>query len=280
MEPREKSSLGIDADLACVLCYLAGPLSGGIMLLLEKRDVLIRFHAVQSCLLFAPSFVLIPLFFMVPLPSSALFRFIYFMIWALLAIGSISLLVWILPAAWRLERKRLPIVGKMADRWIPDDGRSEAYNLTGNDAAPARKVDLSQLTFEALPPTPGQSDVRIALIPAKISEADELLKRVAEALKFPESFGGTWDSLDDCLDDLSWIPEKRIVIFHPDLPLAGAPADLKIYVSCLSDAVGEWKSKGKSVEAIFPPALKGALAAVLMGSSQRHPQPAPHRTKA
>jgi uncharacterized membrane protein len=131
MEPREKSSLGIDADLACVLCYLAGPLSGGLMLLLERRDVLIRFHAVQSCLLFAPSFVLIPLFFLVPLPASAVIRFVYYMVWALLAIGSISLLVWIVPAAWRLERKRLPIVGKMADRWIPDDGRSESYKITG-----------------------------------------------------------------------------------------------------------------------------------------------------
>jgi len=280
MEPREKTSLGIDADLACLLCYLGGPLSGGLMLLLEKRDVLVRFHAVQSCLLFTPSFVLIPLFFLVSLPASSAFRFLYYTIGALLAFGSIALLLWIGPAAWRLERKRLPIVGRMADRWIPDDGRAEAYNLTGNDAVPARKVDLSQLTFEALPPAPGQPDVRVALIPAKISETDELLKRVAAALNFPEPFGETWDALDECINDLSWIPEKRIVIFHPDLPLAGAPADLKIYVSCLSDAVGEWKSKGKSVQAIFPPALKGALATVLVGSSQRHPHPAPHRTKA
>jgi len=131
MEPREKSSLGIDADLACVLCYIAGPFSGALMLLLERRDVLIRFHAVQSCLLFAPSAVLIPLFFLIPLPDSSVFRFVYYMFGGLLAIGSIALLFWIVPAAWRLERKRLPIVGKMADRWIPDDGRSESYKITG-----------------------------------------------------------------------------------------------------------------------------------------------------
>ena len=131
MEPGEKSSLGLDTDLACVLCYVAGPLSGGLMLLLEKRDVLIRFHAVQSCLLFAPSFVLIPIFFLIPLPNSAVFRFIYYMVGGVLILATIALYFWIVPAAWRLERKRLPIVGKMADRYVPDDGRSESYKITG-----------------------------------------------------------------------------------------------------------------------------------------------------
>lgn len=132
MEPQEeKSSLGIDTDLACVLCYVAGPLSGGLMLLLEKKDVLIRFHAAQSCLLFAPSFLFIPIYFLIPLPASAAFRFIYYMIGGVLVIATLALYAWILPAAWRLERKRLPIVGKMADQWIPDDGRSESYKITG-----------------------------------------------------------------------------------------------------------------------------------------------------
>ena len=131
MEPTEKSSLGIDLDLACLLCYVAGPLSGGLMLLFEKRDVLVRFHAAQSCLLFAPSFILIPIFFLIPDPTSTIFRFLYYMTGGVLVIATLFLYAWILPAAWRLERKRLPIVGKLADRWIPDDGRSESYKITG-----------------------------------------------------------------------------------------------------------------------------------------------------
>ncbi len=131
MEPREKSSLGIDVDLACVVCYIGGPLTGGLMLLLERRDLLIRFHAAQSCLLFAPSFVLLPLLFMFPAPASPALRFLYYMFAAALGIATIALFAWIVPAAWRLERKRLPIVGKLADRWIPDDGRAESYKITG-----------------------------------------------------------------------------------------------------------------------------------------------------
>ena len=130
MEKGDRTSLGIDADLACVLCYIAGPLSGGLMLLVEKRDVLIRFHAVQSCLLLAPSFLFIPIYFLIPTPASPVFRFIYYMIGGVLILATLALYAWILPAAWRLERKRLPIVGRIADRYVPDDGRSESYKIS------------------------------------------------------------------------------------------------------------------------------------------------------
>jgi len=132
MEPREKSSLGIDADLACVLCYAAGPFSGALMLLLERKDVLIRFHAAQSCLLFLPSAILIPLFFLVPVPASPIIVFLYYMVGGFLGIATLALLFWIIPAAWRLERKRAFIVGRWVDRWIPDDKRSESYKITGD----------------------------------------------------------------------------------------------------------------------------------------------------
>jgi len=127
----EKSSLGIDTDLACVLCYAAGPFSGGLMLLFERRDLLIRFHAAQSCLLFLPSTILIPLFFLVPVPGSPVFLFFYYALGAFLGIGTVALLVWMIPAAYRMERKRASFVGRWVDRWIPDDKRAESYKITG-----------------------------------------------------------------------------------------------------------------------------------------------------
>lgn len=131
MAEAEKSSLGIDADLACVLCYAAGPFSGALMLLLERRDVLIRFHAAQSCLLFLPSAILIPLFFLVRVPASPVILFLYYMIGGFLGIATLALLVWIIPAAWRMERKRAFFVGRWVDRWIPDDKRSDSYKISG-----------------------------------------------------------------------------------------------------------------------------------------------------
>ena len=265
MDTAEKSSLGIDVDLACLLCYVAGPVSGGLMLLLEKRDLLIRFHAMQSVFLFLPSFIVIPLFFLIPVPESPIFQFIYYAIGGGAVIATIALFAWIAPAAWRLERKRLPLAGRWADRYIPDDGRSEAYNMTGEDSSAVRRVDLSQLTFEAVPPAHA-ADVFLALVPLGIARREDLFQSLAASLKFPDYFGHNWDALDECLNDLEWVAEKRVVLFHADLPLAKAPADLKIYISCLSDAVGEWKSKAsKKLAVIFPPALKPALGAALDG---------------
>ena len=33
-----------------------------------------------------------------------------------------------------------------------------------------------------------------------------IIRRIANALDFPAWFGGNWDALADCLDDLSWRP--------------------------------------------------------------------------
>jgi hypothetical protein len=49
--------------------------------------------------------------------------------------------------------------------------------------------------------------------PAQISSEEELLSAVAEALRFPDYFGGNWDALDDCLRDMNWLPSAGCVLF-------------------------------------------------------------------
>ncbi len=41
-----------------------------------------------------------------------------------------------------------------------------------------------------------------------------IIRRFAAALDFPAWFGGNWDSLADCLDDLSWrpAPQGRVLV--------------------------------------------------------------------
>ncbi|GAB3387367.1 barstar family protein [Lysobacter fragariae] len=46
--------------------------------------------------------------------------------------------------------------------------------------------------------------LRVAL--AGVNGKDDVLQAIAQALEFPEWFGGNFDALADCLGDLSWLP--------------------------------------------------------------------------
>jgi RNAse (barnase) inhibitor barstar len=44
----------------------------------------------------------------------------------------------------------------------------------------------------------------------------EFYEELAEELSFPDYFGFNLDSLDECLNDLSWIENKKIAIYISD----------------------------------------------------------------
>ena len=48
----EKTSTGLDANVAAALSYLVGFVTGIIFLLVEKENKFVRFHAMQSTLVF------------------------------------------------------------------------------------------------------------------------------------------------------------------------------------------------------------------------------------
>src|SRR5437868_15196085 len=48
----EKTSTGFDANVAAALSYLVGFVTGIIFLLVEKENRFVRFHAMQSTMLF------------------------------------------------------------------------------------------------------------------------------------------------------------------------------------------------------------------------------------
>ena len=54
----EKSSLGMDANLAAALSYVLGVITGLIFFLLEKQSRFVRFHALQAILFSVGWFVL------------------------------------------------------------------------------------------------------------------------------------------------------------------------------------------------------------------------------
>jgi uncharacterized membrane protein len=106
MEEREKSSTGLDENVAGFFCYLLGFITGIIFLMVEKKSSFVKFHAMQSTITFLSLFVISFILGLIPIIGLLVYP-----IWIL------SLILWLLLMikALRGERYSLPIVGKMAE---------------------------------------------------------------------------------------------------------------------------------------------------------------------
>ncbi len=103
-----KSSLRMEANMAALLSYLLGFISGVIIYTLEKENKFVRFHAMQSIVIFAVLFVL-------DIISKAL-PIIGGVVTSLLGIIGIILWIILMIKAYQGEYYKLPIAGNIAER--------------------------------------------------------------------------------------------------------------------------------------------------------------------
>jgi uncharacterized membrane protein len=103
----EKTSLGLDANLAAALSYLLGFVSGIIVLVLEKENRFVRFHALQSVLAFGGITLLWVLLNAVPILG--------FLLGVLVIIPG-SAVIWLVMMfkAYQGDEFKLPLVGPIA----------------------------------------------------------------------------------------------------------------------------------------------------------------------
>ena len=103
----EKTSTGFDANVAAALSYLVGFVTGIIFLVVEKENRFVRFHALQSTLVFAGMVAVNILLQIVPFLGQLLFIFV---------ILPVSAALWLLLMykAYQGEEFKLPLVGQMA----------------------------------------------------------------------------------------------------------------------------------------------------------------------
>lgn len=115
----EPSTTGLHPHVAATLAYLAGPVSGVLVLLAERTNTFVRFHAWQAIVGLGGFAVVVALFlaltFASILVSAAAFR-------ALLVVSGMLWTLWL--ACWILcmvqaftrRRWKLPIAGTYAER--------------------------------------------------------------------------------------------------------------------------------------------------------------------
>ena len=103
MEEKERSSTGLDENVAGFFCYLLGFITGIVFLVVEKESRFVKFHARQSTITFLSLFVISFAFGWIPVIGILIFIF--------------SLILWLIlmVKALRGEKYMLPIVGRLAE---------------------------------------------------------------------------------------------------------------------------------------------------------------------
>jgi uncharacterized membrane protein len=111
--PMEKTSTGLEANVAGLLCYVLGWISGLVFILIEKENKFVRFHAVQSIAVFgALTVVQIILGILMIIPYIGLiFLILYILVWILWVILWIVLMV----KAYQGTMFKLPWAGNFAE---------------------------------------------------------------------------------------------------------------------------------------------------------------------
>lgn len=104
-----QKSMGLDENITGLLAYALGWISGLIVILVEKDNDFVRFHAMQSILTFGALTVLSLLF-------SNLLVFFLFLIPFLNLLG-VVLWILLMVKAYQGERYKLPVIGDLAEEW-------------------------------------------------------------------------------------------------------------------------------------------------------------------
>jgi hypothetical protein len=106
---------------------------------------------------------------------------------------------------------------------------------------------------------------------AGVGSKQELLRRFAGALGFPDWFGANWDALEDCLTDLSWRPaEGYLLILEGVSGLEDLGSeDREMLLDILQASARFWAGQGTPFFAVFvDPGRQLALPDLLAGHAR------------
>jgi len=108
-QPSKKSSTGLDENLAGLLTYVLGWVTGIIFLVIEKDSKFVKFHAWQSIIVSGGLMVL-----------SIVLGFIPVIRWFSGILSLVGLVLWILLMykAFQGEMYKLPMVGDLAEKQV------------------------------------------------------------------------------------------------------------------------------------------------------------------
>ncbi|WP_226655169.1 DUF4870 domain-containing protein [Pseudalkalibacillus hwajinpoensis] len=108
--PRKTSS-GLEENVAGLLAYVLGFVTGIIFLLIEKENKFVRFHAMQSIVVFGAFFIASLVLNVIPVIGTIV---------SVLILPPLSLIVWIvlMVKAYQGNRYKLPVAGDFSEKQL------------------------------------------------------------------------------------------------------------------------------------------------------------------
>jgi len=112
----KKTSTGLTENVAGLLCYVAGWVSGLVFILIEKENKFVRFHAMQSIVAFGAITVLLIILSILGLMPviGILFDMLSMFVWIL----SVVLWIVLMVKAYQEESFKLPWAGDFAQKLL------------------------------------------------------------------------------------------------------------------------------------------------------------------
>ncbi|OGW82134.1 MAG: hypothetical protein A2Z83_07780 [Omnitrophica bacterium GWA2_52_8] len=103
-----KSSTGMQANVAALLCYAAGWITGLIFYLVEKENKFVRFHAFQSIVVFGVLTVMPIVLMAIPVIGWVMIPLVY--------LAELVLWIFLMIKAYQGEKIKLPVAGDLAEK--------------------------------------------------------------------------------------------------------------------------------------------------------------------
>ncbi len=112
IEPNQKTSTGLQENVACLLCYLFSWITGLVFFLIEKENKTVRYHAVQSMLIGACLVV-------VNVVSNILGRIpvLGFILSLVISIATLALYIYLLVTAYQGKMMKFPVISEQAEKF-------------------------------------------------------------------------------------------------------------------------------------------------------------------
>ncbi len=106
----EKSSTGLAENVAGLLCYVLGWVSGLVFVLIEQENKFVRFHAMQSIYVFGALTIAGIILGWIPFIGGVLG-------WLISVLGFILWII-LMIRAYQGVRFKLPWAGNLAEKWV------------------------------------------------------------------------------------------------------------------------------------------------------------------